>query len=107
MKIMDEICPKCGKNDKWRYNRQWCHNCDTKDFHHMDRLVRWHVPNGEEPVGNMLVVVDTNEGSDCALVYIDHKNNNTLLNCENGDIWTLWTWKDVSRYAMLEDILVV
>ncbi len=71
----------------------------------IERLVVWHIPNGEVPDGVMLVEVDTNEGSDIALVYIDDDDCNTLLEPEHGDVWTLWTWADVSRYAMLDDIL--
>jgi hypothetical protein len=31
----------------------------------------------------------------------------TLLKHDSEDIWEAWTWKDVSRYARLEDILAV
>lgn len=71
------------------------------------RLVTWHVPNGETPGGLMLVEVDLSDGdSDTALVYIDDEDCQTLKEPEFGDVWTAWQWSDVSRYAMLEDILI-
>jgi len=73
----------------------------------MNRLVRWRTQNGEAPGGVLLVEVDTNQGSYVALVVIDKTDGNILLKHESEDIWAKWTWKDVSRYARLEDILAV
>jgi hypothetical protein len=107
MGIMESHCPNCGQNDKWRYNRQWCQRCGKTDPHYMNRFVRWRTQNGEAPGGVLLVEVDTNQGSDVAFVVIDKSDGNTLLKHESEDIWAKWTWKDVSRYARLEDILAV
>lgn len=67
--------------------------------------VTWKKPNGETPDGELLVEVDTNNGSDCALVCIAD-DCRTLINIDEfGDVWTAWEWTDVSRYALMEDVL--
>ena len=71
----------------------------------VEGVVIWRTPNGEVPDGALLVEVDTNRGSDVALVVIDDEDLSTLKDIENGDVWTAWTWQDVSRYAYLDDIL--
>jgi hypothetical protein len=68
-------------------------------------LVRWRIPGGEVPDGNLLVEVDTKDGSDVALVFIADDCQTLLCADDVEDVWTAWTWSDVSRYALLEDIL--
>ncbi len=66
----------------------------------------WRKPNGECPEGNMLVEVDLKNGdSDIALVFIDEDGETLRHTDEFEDVYTAWSWLDVSRYAMLEDIL--
>ncbi len=72
----------------------------------VEKLVKWHVPHGEVPDGIMLVEVDLASGeSDVRLVCIDD-DCQTLIEPEYGDVWTDWQWGSVTRYAMLEDILL-
>ncbi len=76
--------------------------CDSGPV--VERLVRWHSPAGEVPDGVLLVKVDTVEGSDTKLVYIDD-DCQTLVEPEDDSVWTAWLWQDVSRYVVLADIL--
>lgn len=74
-----------------------------------ERCVIWHTPSGEVPASDILLVeVDLENGeSDVALVTIADYDCNTLIHADDdGDVWTAWTWKDVSRYAFLDEILI-
>lgn len=69
-------------------------------------LVKWTVPSGEIPDGDLLVAVEMGDGELCTgIVYIDDEDNNTLFGCEYGDVWTAFEWKDISFYCLMEDIL--
>ena len=68
--------------------------------------ITWRVPNGEVPDGDLLVEVDTKDGSDCALVYIADDESTLIYSDEFGDVWTAWDWGSVSRYALMEEVLV-
>ncbi len=69
-------------------------------------LVVWRVPNGEVPEGNMLVEVETESGSDCALVFLGDDGETLYYSDEFEDVWTAWGWSNVTRYAMMEDVLL-
>ena len=71
-----------------------------------ERLVKWTVPNGEVPDGDLLVAVEMKDGELCTgIVYIDDEDENTLHTCEHGDVWTAYEWKDISFFCLMEDIL--
>ena len=69
------------------------------------RLVTWHERGDEKPEGLLLVEVDQRVGSDVAIVTIDD-DGYTLSEAEYGDVWTSWAWPDVSRYALMSEILL-
>ncbi len=69
-------------------------------------LVVWREPNGEIPEGDMLVEVKTESGSDCALVFLGDDGETLYYSDEFEDVWTAWGWSNVTRYAMMEDVLV-
>ena len=69
-------------------------------------LVKWTIPSGEVPDGDLLVAVELSSGELCTgIVYIDDEDHNTLHTCEHGDIWTAYEWKDISFYCLMEDLL--
>ncbi len=66
----------------------------------------WRKPTGECPEGNLLVEIDLKNGdSDIALVFIDEDGETLRHADEFEDVYTAWSWLNVSRYATLEDIL--
>ncbi len=66
----------------------------------------WREPNGEVPEGNILIEVDLKSGdSDVALVFIGDDGDTLYCADDSEDVYGAWVWGDVSRYAMLEDVL--
>jgi len=68
----------------------------------------WKKPKGECPDGNLIVEIDLKNGdSDIAIVFIDDDGETLHHADDNEDVYTAWCWSDVSRYAVLDDLLAV
>lgn len=65
----------------------------------------WHTPNGEVPDGRLLVEVDLPDGdSVVGVVFISDEDHQKLFDPYTDEDWG-FEWQQVSRYALLGDVL--